>query len=57
MMRTRILFAALGVTGCSYFQSGPVVPAGTVDPSKTPAKVSAMRLASGSGVVKAMHDL
>jgi hypothetical protein len=57
MMRTRILFAALGVTGCSYFQSAPVVPAGTVAPSKAPPKVSALRLASGSGVLKAMHDL
>ena len=53
MMRTRILFAALGVTGCSYFQSGVGTPA----PSKSAAKVSAARLTSGSGVVKAMHDL
>jgi hypothetical protein len=53
MMRTRILFAALGVTGCSYFQSG----AGTPAPSKSAAKVSAARVTSGSEVVKAMHDL
>ena len=57
MMRTRILFAALGVTGCSYFQSAPVVPAGTVTPATQVPKSSALRLASGSGVVKAMHDL
>jgi hypothetical protein len=57
MMRTRILFAALAVTGCSYFQSTPVTPAGTVVPAKPPAKTSALRLATGSGVVKAMHDL
>jgi hypothetical protein len=57
MMRTRILFAALGVTGCSYFQSAPVIPAGTVAPDKPAARASALRLASGSGVVKAMHDL
>jgi hypothetical protein len=57
MMRTRILFAALAVTGCSYFQSTPVTPAGTVVPAKPPAKASALRLATGSGVVKAMHDL
>lgn len=55
-MRTRILFAALGVTGCSYFQSAPVISA---DParSKPAGKASAIRVATGSGVVKAMHDL
>src|ERR1700682_1102913 len=57
MMRTRILFAALGVTGCSYFQSAPVIPPGTAAPPKPAAKVSSLRLTSGSGVVKAMHDL
>ena len=56
-MRTRIFFAAISVTGCSYFQSGPVTPAGTVTPAKPPAKAAALRLATGSGVVKAMHDL
>ena len=56
-MRTRILFAALGVTGCSYFQSGVGTPAGTAAPSKSGPKVSAARVTSGSGVVKAMHDL
>jgi hypothetical protein len=57
MMRTRILFAALGVTGCSYFQSAPPPPSGSVVPAKPAAKVSALRLATGSAVVKAMHDL
>jgi len=57
MMRTRILFAALGGSGCSYLQSAPVIPAGTAAPPKSPAKVSSLRLATGSGVVKAMHDL
>lgn len=56
-MRTRMLFAALGVTGCSYFQSGAGTPAGTAGPSRSAAKVSAARVTSGSGVVKAMHDL
>ena len=56
-MRTRILFAALGVTGCSYFQSGAGTQAGTAAPSRSAAKVSAARVTSGSGVVKAMHDL
>src|SRR6202048_1453613 len=57
MMRTRIFFAALGVTGCSYFQSAPVIPAGTPAAPKSAAKVAGLRLATGSGVVKAMHDL
>ena len=57
MMRTRIFFAALGVTGCSYFQSAPVIPAGSEASPKSAAKVGALRLATGSGVVKAMHDL
>ena len=57
MMRTRILFAALGVTACSYFQSAPVIPAEPATTSKPAARGSSMRLASGSAVVKAMHDL
>ena len=57
MMRIGILFAAVGVTGCSYFQSAPVIPAAPVTPAKSAAKVAAGRLASGSAVVKAMHDL
>jgi hypothetical protein len=57
MMRTRILFAALATTGCSYFQSAPVIPPEPASSSKPAAKSSNLRLASGSGVVKAMHDL
>jgi len=57
MMRTRILFAALGVTACSYFQSAPVIPAAPATTSKPAARRSSFRLASGSAVVKAMHDL
>ena len=56
-MRTRLLFAALGLSACSYFQSAPEIPPGPVTSSKPAAKSSALRLASGSGVVKAMHDL
>jgi len=56
MMRTRLLFAAIGVTGCSYFQSAPVIPPVPVSPARPAAKVAA-RLASGSAVVKAMHEL
>src|ERR1700738_57957 len=63
MMRTRILFAALGATACSYFQGAPGTPpepvtSSTSSTSSRPAvRGSALRLASGSGVVKAMHDL
>jgi hypothetical protein len=57
MMRTRILFAAFAVTGCSYFQSAPVIPAEPAVSTKPVPRASALRLASGSGVVKAMHDL
>ena len=57
MMRTRILFATLGVTACSYFQSAPVIPAAPATTSKPAARRSSFRLASGSAVVKAMHDL
>jgi hypothetical protein len=57
MIRTRILFAALGLSACSYFQSAPEIPPGPVTSSKPAPRTSALRLASGSGVVKAMHDL
>jgi hypothetical protein len=57
MMRTRILFAAFAVTGCSYFQSAPVIPAEPAVSTKPAPRASGLRLASGSGVVKAMHDL
>jgi hypothetical protein len=56
-MRIRTFFAALGVTGCSYFQSAPVIPAGTAATAKQPARPSALRLATSAGVLKAMHDL
>ncbi len=57
MKRSPFLFAALAVTGCSYFQSGGATPAGTATATKPSAKVSAGRLTSGTSVVRAMHDL
>ena len=58
MIRSRILLAALAVSGCSYFQTGsPAVPAPS--PSTKPAaarSVSTVRATSGSGLIKAMHD-
>ncbi|MEA2706196.1 MAG: hypothetical protein QOH22_984 [Gemmatimonadaceae bacterium] len=56
-MRTRLLFAALSVTACSYFQSATVIPAEPAASSKPAARSSNARLASGSAVVRAMHDL
>jgi hypothetical protein len=57
-MRSRILFAALTVTGCSYFQGGAATPAGPVTTSpKASVRVSSARLTSGSAVLRGMHDL
>ena len=57
-MRSRILLAALAVSGCSYFQSGPSTapapaPATTATSSRT---ASTVRATSGSGLITAMHD-
>ncbi|MDQ6690404.1 MAG: outer membrane lipoprotein-sorting protein [Gemmatimonadota bacterium] len=56
-MRSRFLFTALAVTGCSYLQGGGATPSGTVTATKSSAKVSAGRLTSASSVLRAMHDL
>lgn len=57
MTRSKIVIAALTLTGCSYFQSGPAAPAGRPAPAKAPPQSSAARITSGAGVVRAMHDL
>jgi hypothetical protein len=58
-MRSRILLAALAVSGCSYFQSGTgTVPAPsptTTAPTSSRA-ASNVRATSGSGLITAMHD-
>src|SRR5436190_12907866 len=60
MMRSRILFAAFAVVGCSYFQSGATTepaPAATNKPvSSSRAPGSGLRLATSGGLLKAMHD-
>jgi len=60
MMRSRILFAAFAVVGCSYFQSGATTepaPAPTNKPaSSSRAPGSGLRLATSGGLLKAMHD-
>src|ERR1700704_2090767 len=57
-MRSRILLAALAVSGCSYFQSGT-----STEPAPSPAakpaatkSVASIRVANSSGLIKAMHD-
>jgi hypothetical protein len=59
MMRTRVLLAALAVSGCSYFQSS-VTPDGAPSPSTSPPATrrpgSGITVTSGSGLIKAMHD-
>jgi len=58
-MRSRVLIAALAVTGCSYMQSGATgtptpTPATKPSPSKAPG--AGLAISSSSGLVKAMHD-
>ena len=58
MTRSRILFATLAVTGCSYFQSGaPATSSTPVGTAKSPARSSSARLTSGPAVVRAMRDV
>jgi len=57
-MRSRILLAALAVSGCSYFQSGAKTepaPSPATKPATSRA-VSAVHVTSSSGLIKAMHD-
>ena len=59
MMRSRVLLAALAVTGCSYLQSGatggtPSTAATKPSPTKSPG--AGLAITSSSGLVKAMHD-
>jgi len=58
MMHSRVFLTALIVTGCSYLQSGVKdggpAPASKPAPSKSAG--STVAVASGSGLVKAMHD-
>src|SRR6476660_771384 len=57
-MRSRILLAALAVSGCSYFQSAPATapaPAPATAPTSS-RTASTVRATSGSGLITAMHD-
>lgn len=58
-MRSRILLAALAVSGCSYFQSGAnnePAPAPSTKPAVSKASTSTVHVTSSSGLIKAMHD-
>lgn len=55
MLRARILFAAVAMTGCSYFQRGTETPApGGSGPSRPGA--SAAKITKAPTLIKAMHD-
>lgn len=60
MMRSRILLAALAVSGCSYFQSTPATEPATATAAKPAASKAApgagLHLTSSSALLKAMHD-
>jgi hypothetical protein len=57
-MRSRILLAAVAVSGCSYFQSGTsTVPAPAPTAAPTASKAaSSVRATSGPALITAMHD-
>jgi len=58
-MRSRILLAALAVSGCSYFQSGTgtvPAPSPTATAPTSSRSASTVRATSGSGLITAMHD-
>jgi len=59
MMRARILLSALALSGCSYFQQAANTETATA-PAKKPIparpSVSAARVSTSSGLIKAMHD-
>ncbi len=58
-MRARILLSALALSGCSYFQQAANTETATA-PAKKPIparpSVSAARVSTSSGLIKAMHD-
>lgn len=56
-MRSRMVLAALALTGCSYFRAATGTPAGGTGSAKSPERPSSLRLTSGTEVVRAMHDL
>jgi len=57
-MRSRVLFTALAVTGCSYFQSGGTggAPPPAAQPSPAKEAGTGVAITSSSGLVKSMHD-
>lgn len=59
MMRSRVLLAALAVTGCSYFQSAATPDGAPAPRTKTsPPKATGARttVTSTAGLIQAMHD-
>src|ERR1700693_6558400 len=59
MMRSRILLAALAVSGCSDFQSGATTepaPSPATKPTASKAPAATVHVTSSSWLIKAMHD-
>jgi len=58
-MRSRVLLAALAVTGCSYMQSGApsaATPTPATQPASSRSPGAGLAFTSSSGLLKAMHD-
>jgi len=58
-MRSRLLFAALALTGCSYFQSGAATepaPATTTKTTTARKPGAGVMVTSSASLIKAMHD-
>ena len=59
-MRSRILLAALAVSGCSYFQSGtktePAPSPAATNPATARGSISTVHATSSTGLIRAMHE-
>src|SRR6266576_6193052 len=58
-MRSRVLLAALAVTGCSYMQSGApgaTTPTPATKPASSKSPGAGLAINSSSGLLKALHD-
>ena len=58
-MRSRVLLAALALTGCSYMQSGApgaATPTPVTKPTSSRSPGAGLTFTSSSGLLKAMHD-
>ena len=60
MIRTRILLAALAVSGCSYFKPGtktePAPSPAATSPAASRGSISTVHATSSTGLIRAMHE-